>query len=73
MSQMTVRREIALMREQADALDAKCNDPAHVFTDERHRTHLRHEAARLRADALHEAEQLDHHLDQQIANRARLP
>ncbi len=62
MSETTVRREIALLREQAATLEASCNDPTHVFTDESHREHLRQEAARLRAEATREEEMLDERL-----------
>ncbi len=59
MSEMTVRRQIAALREQADALEKKCNDPAHAFSEESHREHLRQEITRLRTEATHEEEQLD--------------
>ncbi len=59
MSEMTVRRQIAALRAQADALETKCNDPAHAFTEESHRARLQHEVTRLRTEARHEEEQLD--------------
>jgi hypothetical protein len=66
MSQATVRREIADLRRQADAMDARSNDPTHVFASERHRAHLQHEAARLRAAALSE----ERNLEQRLAARS---
>ena len=65
MSESTVRREIAAMRAQADSLEAKCNDPAHVFTEESHREHLRHEVERLRGAATREEERLESRLRRQ--------
>jgi hypothetical protein len=55
---LSVRQEIAGLRKQADAMEARVNDPARVFSDEGHREHLRHEAARLRSAALSEEQQL---------------
>jgi hypothetical protein len=59
MSESTVRREIAALRGKADKLEAMCNDASHVFNDESHREHLRHEVERLRAEAKREEERLE--------------
>lgn len=51
MSQETVRRDIAAKRAQAERLEKTLNDPAHSFSDERHREHLLAEVRRLRSEA----------------------
>ncbi len=61
MSQASVEREIALKRTYAARLEARANDPTHVFTTPDHREQLAGEAARVRDEATREEQHLTSH------------